>query len=284
MKYRTIDTRLGLLLAAGLLAACATPTPPAPVVNRTSSNAPAPAVTPAPAPAPVATKPKDDGVQVAPARPGGVEVRPLGGAPAPAPAPAAVAPPPVPSPSLLRVGPKALKRPYSEATLAEMQAADANAGAATGGVTATVAKPPEPAPVPKVEEPKAAAAPDAKGGLSFDWPAKGKVLQGFSEPSNLGLAIDGKPGDPVAAAADGKVIFSGPGPRGYGNLLIVKHDADTVSVYAHNKSLLVKEGQTVKRGQKIAEIGDTGTDKPNLHFEIRRQGRPIDPAKLLPKR
>jgi lipoprotein NlpD len=110
------------------------------------------------------------------------------------------------------------------------------------------------------------------------------VLQGFSEPRSLGLLIDGRSGDPVNAAADGKVIFSGPGPRGYGNLVIVKHDNDLVSVYAHNRTLLVKEGQAVKRGQRIAEIGDSGTDRPKLHFEIRRQGKPIDPSKLLPKR
>jgi lipoprotein NlpD len=120
--------------------------------------------------------------------------------------------------------------------------------------------------------------------LTFDWPSKGKVLQGFSEPKNVGIVLDGKSGDPVAAAADGRVIFSGPGPRGYGNLLIVKHDTETVSVYAHNKNLIVKEGQAVKRGQKIAEIGDTGADRVGLHFEIRKQGKPVDPQKLLPKR
>ena len=80
------------------------------------------------------------------------------------------------------------------------------------------------------------------------------------------------------------MIFSAPGPRGYGNLVIVKHDADTVSVYAHNRSLLVKEGASVRRGQRIAELGDSGTDRPQLHFEIRKQGKPVDPQKLLPRR
>ena len=100
----------------------------------------------------------------------------------------------------------------------------------------------------------------------------------------MGISIAGSAGDPVNAAADGKVIFSGPGPRGYGNLLIVKHDGDTLTVYAHNRALLVKDGQSVKRGQKIAEVGDTGTDRTKLHFEVRKSGRPIDPQKLLPPR
>ena len=128
--------------------------------------------------------------------------------------------------------------------------------------------------------------PDAKtdSSASFDWPARGQVIQGFAEPRSMGIAIAGSPGDPVTAAADGKVIFSGPGPRGYGNLLIVKHDAETLTVYAHNRALLVKDGQSVKRGQKIAELGDSGTDRPKLHFEVRKSGRPVDPQKLLPPR
>jgi lipoprotein NlpD len=88
----------------------------------------------------------------------------------------------------------------------------------------------------------------------------------------------------VVAAADGRVIFSGNGPRGYGNLVIVKHANELLSVYAHNRTLAVKEGQSVKRGQKIAELGDSGTTSPRLHFEIRQQGKPVDPARFLPKR
>jgi lipoprotein NlpD len=134
---------------------------------------------------------------------------------------------------------------------------------------------------------KSDAKPDADGksdAAAFAWPAKGKVVQGFTEPRSMGISIAGTPGDPVTAAADGRVIFSGPGPRGYGNLLIVRHDADTLSVYAHNRALLAKEGQSVRRGQKIAELGDSGTDSPKLHFEIRKSGRPVDPLKLLPPR
>jgi lipoprotein NlpD len=100
----------------------------------------------------------------------------------------------------------------------------------------------------------------------------------------MGISIAGSPGDPILAAADGRVIFSGPGPRGYGNLVIVKHDAETLSVYAHNRALVVKEGENVRRGQKIAELGDSGADRPKLHFEIRKSGKPVDPQKLLPPR
>ncbi|MEZ5741357.1 MAG: peptidoglycan DD-metalloendopeptidase family protein [Burkholderiaceae bacterium] len=132
-----------------------------------------------------------------------------------------------------------------------------------------------PAPAP------AAAAPAAN---EFSWPAKGSVMQTFSDPKSMGIAIAGKVGDPVSAAADGKVIFSGLGPRGYGKLLIVKHQNDLLSVYANNDSLLVREGQAVKQGQKIAELGSSGTDAPKLHFEIRRQGKPVDPIGLLPRR
>jgi lipoprotein NlpD len=110
------------------------------------------------------------------------------------------------------------------------------------------------------------------------------VIQGFGESRSTGIAIAAAPGDPVTAAGDGKVIFSGQGPRGYGNLIIVKHDADTLSVYAHGRTLLVKEGQSVRRGQKIAEAGDSGADKPKLLFEIRKGGKPVDPLKLLPSR
>ena len=109
------------------------------------------------------------------------------------------------------------------------------------------------------------------------------MIQSFAE-SSKGIALGGSAGDPVVAAADGKVIFSGNGPRGYGNLVIVKHSNDLLSVYAHNRSLAVKEGQSVKRGQKLAELGETGGTTPRLHFEIRQQGKPVDPAAFLPKR
>ncbi|MGB7298939.1 MAG: peptidoglycan DD-metalloendopeptidase family protein [Burkholderiaceae bacterium] len=119
---------------------------------------------------------------------------------------------------------------------------------------------------------------------SFIWPVNGDVVESFKNKKSKGIGIAGRAGDPIAAAADGEVIFSGLGPRGYGKLLIVKHKSDWLSVYAHNKSLLVKEGQAVRQGQTIAELGSTGTDRPKLHFEIRRQGKPVDPVALLPIR
>lgn len=110
-------------------------------------------------------------------------------------------------------------------------------------------------------------------------------MTGFDDARNIkGLAIAGKAGEPVVAAADGRVVYAGSGLRGYGNLVIVKHNALYLSAYAHNQTLLVKEDQQVKRGQKIAEMGSTDADRVQLHFEIRRQGKPIDPARMLPPR
>jgi len=110
------------------------------------------------------------------------------------------------------------------------------------------------------------------------------VLQSFEPGKTKGMTLSGTLGDPIIAVADGKVIFSGQGPRGYGNLIIIKHPADLLSVYAHTCAILVKEGASVVRGQRIAELGDTDSDRPKLHFEVRRQGRPIDPIQMLPGR
>ena len=101
---------------------------------------------------------------------------------------------------------------------------------------------------------------------------------------NKGLTITGKAGDPVLAAADGRVVYAGSGLRAYGNLVIVKHNATYLTAYAHNQTLLVKEDQVVRQGQKIAEMGASDAERVQLHFEIRRQGKPVDPAKLLPAR
>ncbi len=116
------------------------------------------------------------------------------------------------------------------------------------------------------------------------WPASGAVTTGFDEPKSKGLSIAGKAGDPVVAAADGRVVYAGSGLRGYGNLVIIKHNSTYLTAYAHNQILLVKEDQVVRRGQKIAEMGSTDAESVKLHFEIRRQGKPTDPAKLLPPR
>ncbi len=120
--------------------------------------------------------------------------------------------------------------------------------------------------------------------LNWTWPAAGAVATPFDDAKYKGLEISGKAGDPVLAAADGRVVYAGSGLRGYGNLIIVKHNATYLSAYAHNQTLLVKEDQVVRRGQKIAEMGSSDADRVQLHFEIRRQGKPVDPAKLLPPR
>jgi lipoprotein NlpD len=118
--------------------------------------------------------------------------------------------------------------------------------------------------------------------IAFQWPVRGPLIAGFDEAKNKGLDIAGKAGDPVLAAADGKVVYAGSGLRGYGNLIILKHNNTYLTAYAHNQTLLVKEEQTIKRGQKIAEMGNSDADQVKLHFEIRRQGKPVDPAKYLP--
>ena len=120
--------------------------------------------------------------------------------------------------------------------------------------------------------------------IAWAWPAGGSVVKPFDDAHSKGLAIAGKSGDPVLAAADGRVVYAGSGLRGYGNLVIVKHNATYLTAYAHNQTLLVKEDQNVRRGQKIAEMGSTDADRVQLHFEIRKQGKPVDPAKLLPQR
>ena len=121
-------------------------------------------------------------------------------------------------------------------------------------------------------------------GLAFAWPHQGAVLAGFDEAKNKGLDFAGKAGDPVMAAADGKVVYAGSGLRGYGNLVILKHNNTYLTAYAHNQTLLVKEDQAVQKGQRIAEMGSTDADRVKLHFEIRKQGKPVDPTKYLPSR
>jgi len=121
-------------------------------------------------------------------------------------------------------------------------------------------------------------------GMTFAWPHPGPVLAGFDEAKNKGLDFAGKAGDPVLAAGDGKVVYAGSGLRGYGNLVILKHNNTYLTAYAHNQTLLVKEDQSVTKGQRIADMGSSDSDRVKLHFEIRKQGKPVDPAKLLPAR
>lgn len=169
-----------------------------------------------------------------------------------------------------KTSPKALRLPYTQENLAMLSAGDERpVGAAAAAAGADV----------KSGASKPSGDPDA---IAFIWPAKGRLLAGFSEPSNRGVDIGGRIGDPVVAAAPGRVTYTGSGIRGYGKLIIIRHDNGFNSVYAHNKEVLVKEGQSVARGQKIAELGDSDSDKPKLHFEIRKSGKPVDPMKYLP--
>ncbi len=120
--------------------------------------------------------------------------------------------------------------------------------------------------------------------LSWMWPSDGKIVAVFDEGKNKGIDIAGKPGQQVMAAGAGKVMYAGSGIRGYGNLVIVKHSNSLLSAYAHNRSIVVKEGQNVSKGQMIAEMGDSDADSVKLHFEIRQQGKPVDPSRFLPTR
>ncbi len=122
------------------------------------------------------------------------------------------------------------------------------------------------------------------GGVTWAWPSKGRVIAGFDESKNKGIDIAGNVGDPILAAADGTVVYAAAGLRGYGNLIIVKHTPSFLTAYAHNRNLLVTENQKVKRGQKIAEMGSSEADKVKLHFEVRRDGKPVDPSRYMPQR
>lgn len=117
----------------------------------------------------------------------------------------------------------------------------------------------------------------------WTWPVKGQIVTDFASSGRKGVDISGKLGQPIMAAADGRVVYAGGGLRGYGELIIVKHNKRYLSAYAHNNRILVKEGDEVKIGQRIAEMGSTGTDSVRLHFEIRRDGKPVDPVRYLPR-
>jgi lipoprotein NlpD len=159
-------------------------------------------------------------------------------------------------------------------------------GAVAGAASAPPASiPPGAAALPPpAASPAPAATPSADDDVAWAWPTTASVSLPFDESRNKGLVFNGKAGDPVLAAADGRVVYAGSGLRGYGNLVIVKHNNTYLTAYAHNQTLLVKEDQAVRRGQKIAEMGSSDADRVQLHFEIRRLGKPVDPARLLPPR
>ncbi|SOD40695.1 peptidoglycan DD-metalloendopeptidase family protein [Nitrosovibrio sp. Nv4] len=181
----------------------------------------------------------------------------------------------------LKTGPKAFKLPYSEQAVAQMKKGLADIPPSVMTVKA------DPSPEKNISTPgidpippTAEAAPDDDR-VEWTWPTKGKVLDLFSE-STKGIDIVGKTGQAVTASAGGKVVYSGAGLRGYGKLIIIKHNNTYLSAYAHNDKLLVKEGETVVKGQKIAEMGNTDSSLVKLHFEIRKNGKPVDPLKHLP--
>jgi lipoprotein NlpD len=296
-----------LLLSLGLLSACSTSSRHAPVVDRTA----APAVSRAAAPS--ADEPKDDVrgsytvkkgdtllrialdhgqnyrdvvawnnlanpndikvdqvLRVAPPEHAGVAQT----SPVTMPEMRPVPPPPK------KIAPRADKRANAEPTLAELKKDE---GAKASEKTDAKADKPEPAAVPSIVPGNATSANDDEK-LSWIWPSDGKIVATFDEGKNKGIDIAGKPGQQVMAAGSGKVMYAGSGIRGYGNLVIVKHSNSLLSAYAHNRSIMVKEGQNVNKGQMIAEMGDSDADSVKLHFEIRQQGKPVDPSRFLPIR
>jgi lipoprotein NlpD len=188
------------------------------------------------------------GVATSPVIGGGVQSAPLGGAPGNS------APPPGAAPSGLASAPPVYGAGPNAAPPASIPP---QAGASDSGAAAS-------------------------SNVSFAWPVRGPILGTFDDSTNKGVNIGGAPGDPVKAAADGRVVYAGNGLRGYGNLIIIKHDATYLTAYAHNRALMVKEGDAVTKGQKIAEMGNSDSDRVMLHFEVRRQGKPVDPLKYLP--
>ena len=196
----------------------------------------------------------------------------------------------------IKRAPKAMKLPYSEQNMAQLKRPDAQIAAmmpiaATSGVTVSSNAPGLTTPPPVEKNTRIVAAPPLDTqknernthNLSTDWiwPANGKILSTFSKNSK-GVKISGQSGEAVLASASGAVVYSGNGLRGYGNLIIIKHNDTYLSAYAHNSRILVKEGDSVTKGQKIAEMGNTDSDTVQLHFEIRKNGKPVDPLIYLP--
>jgi lipoprotein NlpD len=173
----------------------------------------------------------------------------------------------------LKVEPRGMKVPYSEKAMAEFAVPEPPAAPSASGEAPAPAQPAAPA------EP--AKSGTQKEDVDWMWPAKGKVIAPFTEQTK-GIEIAGKRGAPVVAAASGRVIYADSGLRGLGKLIIIRHNDTWLSAYAHNDKILVKEQQEVRKGDKIAEMGSTDADGVQLHFEIRRHGKPVDPARYLP--
>jgi lipoprotein NlpD len=300
--------RVAGLLVLGWLAGCASPTHRAPVEERpVSARPPVPAAS---APVDLAAVPVATPVAEAPAKPPPPGIENAG-----KPGYYSVKPGDtlvrigretgqnwrdiarwnnIENPNLIEVGqvvrvapptPVAMAQPVAPTARVETRPLDGRS-AATGvapGASGVAAAAPAASPAPAAPGPPPPAR-DGDEDVTWAWPAAGSVVAGFDEARNKGLAISGKAGDPVLAAADGRVVYAGSGLRGYGNLVIVKHNNTYLTAYAHNQTLLVREDQAVRRGQKIAEMGSSDAERVQLHFEIRRQGKPVDPARLLPAR
>lgn len=170
-------------------------------------------------------------------------------------------------------GPRADKRPYSDATLAEMQKSDT----LEVPVGKTTTRQPD-----KMAE--NSSEPRLNDEIVWIWPTEGKVIANFDDNKNKGIDIAGKLGQDVVSAASGTVMYAGSAIKGLGNLVIIRHSDSMVTAYAHNRVILVKEKQIVSKGQKIAELGNSDSDSVKLHFELRKQGKPLDPLKYLPGR
>ena len=299
-----LTPRLALLtLSLGVLSACSTETRVAPVIDRPTPTASSFRPRPQPAPAPAADDNKPDARGTYTVRrgdtllrialdhghnyrdlvawnnlsdPDDIKVGQVLKVAPPERSTAAVVTSPISMPGAEKAPavpkksePNGAKKPYSDANLASTQKEDnpkaekVIASGVTPGTTVT-------------------ANDDEK--LSWMWPSDGKIVATFDEGKNKGIDIAGRMGQQVMAAGSGKVMYAGSGIRGYGNLVIVKHSNSLLSAYAHNRTILVKEGQNVTKGQPIAEMGDSDADAVKLHFEIRQQGKPVDPAKFLPSR
>jgi lipoprotein NlpD len=297
-----LTPRLALLtLSLGILSACSTETRVAPVIDRPAPTASSFRPRPQPAPVPAAEESKPDARGTYTVRRGdtllkialdhGQNYRDLvawnnladpddikvgqvlkvapserngnGVVTSPIAMPGAEKAPAVPK----KTEPNGAKKPYSESNLAAKEDNPKAEKVISAGVTAGTT---------------VTANDDEK--LSWMWPSDGKIIATFDEGKNKGIDIAGKMGQQVMAAGSGKVMYAGSGIRGYGNLVIVKHSNSLLSAYAHNRTILVKEGQNVTKGQAIAEMGDSDADTVKLHFEIRQQGKPVDPSKFLPSR
>lgn len=267
---------LAVVAVASLLAAgCASQHQPAPVVDRTNraTAAPAPAVAKEAAPTPRTVgedeyEVKKGDTLYSIALDHGVDYRELAQWNS------------LEDPSKIRIGqvlrtkPEAGSAQVSRVAISTpVESRPLEAPGAAKPAAKPAAVPPKPAPVP--------AATDGDG-LKFIWPAKGKVIAAFEQTRGKGVDIDGKVGDPIVASAKGKVTYVGSGIRGLGKLLIIQHSDEYLTVYAHTSQILVKEQQVVERGQKVAEVGTSDAERPMLHFQIRKLGRPLDPKQFLP--